>query len=71
MRRWKATKRLQPVGRLQAWHYLIPALTVFWIIFAVVIVSSGFSFLVISALTVVAVFSLLVVALAWAFQNNI
>lgn len=70
MRRWKATKRLQ-AGRLQAWHYLIPALAVFWIIFAVVIVTSGFSFLVVSALTVVAVFSLLVVALAWAFQNNI
>lgn len=71
MRRWKTTKRLQASRSLQAWHYLIPALVVFWIIFAVVIVSSGFSFLVISALTVVAVFSLLVVALAWAFQNNI
>lgn len=55
----------------QVWHYLIPALLVFWIIFAVVIVTSGISFLVFSALTVVAVFSLLVVALAWAFQNNI
>lgn len=64
-------KRLKGMKPWQVWHYLIPALLVFWIIFAVVIVTSGISFLVFSALTVVAVFSLLVVALAWAFQNNI
>ena len=64
-------KRLKDMRRWQAWHYLILGLAAFWIIFAVVIITNGFSFLVFSALTVVAVFSFLVVALAWAFQNNI
>lgn len=59
-------------SRLQAWHYLIGIFSIFWAIFAVVlIVFSGFPFLVISiALTTVAMLSLLVIALAWAFQNN-
>ncbi len=64
-------KRLKGMKPWQVWHYLIPGVIIFWIIFAIFIVSSGISFLVFSALTVVAVFSLLIVALAWAFQNNI
>lgn len=57
--------------RFQTWHYLIPAFIVFWIAFAIIIVTNGAPFLVISALSVIALLSLLVVALAWAFQNNI
>jgi len=56
----------------QAWQYLIGIFVIFWAIFAIIlIVFSGFPFLVISiALTTIAMLSFLVIALAWAFQNN-
>lgn len=58
--------------RFQVWHYLIPVFTAFWILFAIIIITSGFPFLVVSlALPILALLSLLVIALAWAFQNNI
>lgn len=57
--------------RLQAWHYLIPILTGFLMVFGIVLISSGLLFLAVSALAVIAALSVLVVALAWAFQNDI
>lgn len=57
--------------RLQAWHYLIPILAAFWIAFGSILILSGFLFLALSALAVIAAFSILIIALAWAFQNNI
>lgn len=59
--------------RIQAWHILIFIFAVFWLIFAVVlIVFSGFPFYVISiALTTILALSALIVALAWAYQNNV
>jgi hypothetical protein len=43
----------------------------FWLIFAGVLILSNFPFLVISmALTIVAAFSAIIVALSWAYQNN-
>jgi hypothetical protein len=57
--------------RLQAWQYLIGIFAVFWIIFATVLIISAFPFYVISiALTTIAMLSLLIIALAWAYQNN-
>ncbi len=57
--------------RLQAWQYLIGIFAVFWVIFATVLIISAFPFLVISiALTTIAMLSLLIIALAWAYQNN-
>lgn len=56
---------------LQAWHYLIPILAAFWIAFGTILVLSGLLFLAFSALAVIAAFSILIIALAWAFQNNI
>ena len=53
--------------RLQVWHWLFPILIVFSIGFAVIVVMSNFPFL----LFTVVIFSLVIVGLAWAFQNGI
>lgn len=56
--------------RLQAWHYLIFAFAGFWVLFAAILIASGFYFLV-GALAILAVFSSVIIGLAWAYQNNI
>lgn len=58
------------IRRLQAWHYLIIICAAFWLLFATILFLSGFYFLIV-ALAILALLSVLVVALAWAFQNNI
>ena len=58
------------IRRLQAWHYLIIICAAFWLLFATILLLSGFYFLIV-ALAILALLSVLVVALAWAFQNNI
>lgn len=58
------------VRRLQAWHCLILVFAAFWVLFAVILLASGFYFLVV-ALAVLALLSSLVIGLAWAFQNDI
>jgi flagellar biosynthesis component FlhA len=58
--------------RMQPWQYLIGVFAVFWIIFAIVLFLGDIPFFVISiALTTIAALSLLVVLLAWAYQNNL
>lgn len=58
--------------RRQVWRYLIAVFVAFWLLFAVVLVTANIPFFVISiALTTVGVLSVLVVILAWAYQNNI
>ncbi len=59
--------------RIQAWQVLCVVFAAFWIIFAVVlIVFSQFPFYVISiALTTILALSVLIIALAWAYQNNV
>ncbi len=58
--------------RIPAWKYLAGIFAAFWIIFAIMLIFfSDFPFLVISlALTTLLMLSVLVTALAWAFQNN-
>ncbi len=57
--------------RLQAWQYLIIVFAVFWVLFAAILIIGDFPFFVIGiALTTIAILSLGVIALAWAFQNN-
>ncbi|GAC1566525.1 MAG: hypothetical protein NVS3B14_09570 [Ktedonobacteraceae bacterium] len=57
--------------RRQAWKYLIAIFAVFWVIFAVFLFLGGLPFYIISiALSTVLMLSVLVVALAWAYQNN-
>lgn len=58
--------------RWQAWHYLIPILTAFWLAVATITIVAGyFPFLVIGVMAVLALFSVLIVGLAWAYQNNV
>ena len=64
-------KKVKAKRRWQAWHALIPLLAGFWIVFGMILMTGDFLFLVVSALTVLAVMSILVIALAWAFQNDI
>lgn len=56
--------------RLQAWHYLIFAFAGFWVLVAAILIASGYYFLV-GPLAILAVFSSVIVGLAWAYQNNI
>jgi apolipoprotein N-acyltransferase len=56
----------------QAWHYLIPILIVFWLAFAAfVVITNYLPFLVIGVMAILALFSVLIIGLAWAYQNNI
>ncbi|HEY1350959.1 MAG TPA: hypothetical protein VGF67_15175 [Ktedonobacteraceae bacterium] len=58
--------------RGQVWYYLVPLFIVFWVGFAIaVFMSSYLPFLVIGVLGVLALFSVLIIGLAWAFQNNV
>ena len=58
--------------RRQVWRYLIAVFVAFWLLFAVVLVTADIPFFVISiALTTVGTLSVLVVILAWAYQNNV
>ena len=58
--------------RFQAWQWLILIFACFWVVFAIVMIIGNFPFFIISiALTTIGALSALVVALAWAFQNNV
>jgi len=57
--------------RRQIWKYLIAIFGAFWLVFAIFLFLGDFPFYIISiALTTVLVLSVLIVALAWAYQNN-
>jgi cell division protein FtsW (lipid II flippase) len=57
--------------RIAAWQWLSGACAVFWIIFAVILFTSGIPFVMVSmALAVVLALSICVVGLAWAYQHN-
>jgi hypothetical protein len=66
----RMSKKAGEERHLQAWHYLIPVFAVFWIAFGSILILSGFLFLAVSALAVLALFSILIIALAWAYQND-
>lgn len=56
---------------MQAWKLLMGIFATFWVIFAIILIFSGIPFYVVSiALTTVAMLSLIIIALAWAYQNN-
>ena len=57
--------------KLQAWKILAGIFSIFWLFLASILIISNFPFLIISmALTTVAGMSVLVTALAWAYQHN-
>jgi Trk-type K+ transport system membrane component len=64
-------RKVQEMQRHRIWAYLIVVFAIFWIIFAIVLILGNFPFIIITmALTTVAVLSALVVALAWAYNND-
>ena len=57
--------------RRQVWKYLVGIFALFWIFFAIILIVAEFPFYVISiALTTIAMLSVVIIALAWAYQNN-
>jgi hypothetical protein len=57
--------------RWQAWQYLIVIFAAFWLIFATALIVGELPFYIITlALSTTGMLSVLVVALAWAYQNN-
>ena len=64
-------KGKQGMQHRQIWKYLIVIFGTFWTVFAVFLFLGDFPFYIISiALSTVLVLSGLIVALAWAYQNN-
>jgi hypothetical protein len=58
--------------RRQVWKYLVGIFALFWIFFAIILIVAEFPFYVISiALTTIAMLSAIIIALAWAYQNNL
>ena len=58
--------------RRQVWKYLVGIFALFWIFFAIILIVAEFPFYVISiALTTIAMLSAVIIALAWAYQNNL
>ena len=56
----------------QVWKYLVGIFVIFWIFFAIILIVAEFPFYVISiALTTIAMLSAIIIALAWAYQNNL
>ena len=55
----------------QAWKYLAAIFVVFWVLFAIILIVSAFPFYVIStALTTIALLSLVITVLAWAYTHD-
>jgi hypothetical protein len=62
---------MQEMQRHRVWPYLIIVFAIFWVIFATVLILGDFPLMIITmALTTVAALSALIVALAWAYNND-
>jgi hypothetical protein len=56
---------------IPAWKYLIPVFAVFWVVLAIMLVVADTPFYMITlSLSIVLCLSAAIVALAWAYQNN-
>jgi hypothetical protein len=57
---------------IQAWKYLIGIFAVFWVVLAIMLFVANFPFYIITlSLSIILVLSAAIVALAWAYQNNL
>jgi hypothetical protein len=57
---------------IPAWKYLIGIFAVFWVVLAIMFVISDIPFYLITwSLTIILIFSVAIVALAWAYQHNL
>jgi hypothetical protein len=58
--------------RIPAWKYLIGVFAVFWVVLAIMLFISDIPFYLITlSLTIILILSAAIVALAWAYQNNL
>jgi hypothetical protein len=56
---------------IPVWKYLIGVFAIFWVVLAIMLVISNFPFYMITlSLSIILIFSVVIVALAWAYQNN-
>ena len=57
---------------IAAWKYLIGIFAVFWVVLASMMIIADFPFYIITlSLSIMLVLSAAIVALAWAYQNNL
>lgn len=57
---------------IAAWKFLVGVFAVFWIVFAIMLFNAEIPFLAVSmALTMLLAMSVVVIGLAWAYQNNV
>jgi hypothetical protein len=70
--RRKLLKGLGFMRSIPAWKYLIGIFAIFWVVLAVMLFIADIPFYLITwSLTIILVLSAAVVALAWAYQNNL
>lgn len=56
----------------QAWKYLIGIFAMFWVVLAIMMFVADFPFYIITlSLSIILILSASIVALAWAYQNNV
>ena len=68
----RVIERISSVQSRQAWKYLIGIFAVFWIVLAIMFIIADFPFYIITlSLSIILVLSAAIVALAWAYQNNV
>lgn len=68
----KTVERIEFMQSRQVWKYLIGVFAVFWVILAIMLVVAETPFYMITlSLSIVLALSAAIVALAWAYQNNL
>jgi len=65
-------ERIEHMKSIAAWKYLIGVFAVFWVVLAIMMIVADFPFYIITlSLSITLVLSAAIVALAWAYQNNV
>ncbi len=65
-------ERIKHMKSIPAWKYLIGVFAVFWVVLAIMLVIAQFPFYMITlSLSLILMLSAAIVALAWAYQNNL
>ena len=68
----RTIERIKCVQSRQVWKYLIGVFAAFWVVLAIMLFIADIPFYVITwSLSIVLILSAAIVALAWAYQNNL
>jgi hypothetical protein len=68
----RIVERISCLQSRQAWKYLIGIFAVFWVVLAIMLIIANFPFYMITlSLSIILILSAAIVALAWAYQNNV